>query len=261
MKLQNVGYHKEQDIAKGKISLCSMERGKRMLDILYEDDYILVCVKPVGIESQSSRSFEPDMVSQIKNYLSGIYTCGKPPYVGVIHRLDKPVGGIMVYAKNPFAAVELSKELQAHKIRKKYYAVLCGKPVDNVGKLVDYLWKDGKTNTSKVVTASHEGAKRAELNYRLIAVKQEDQLLSLVEVELITGRHHQIRVQFSHLGFPLWGDNRYRPEVIQGNHHGRDTIGLYAYELKFQHPKTKKELLFQKNPTEGVFQRFSDILE
>jgi len=231
-----------------------------MLEILYEDDYLLVCEKPVGIESQSSRSFEPDMVSLIKNYLSAGYTSGKLPYVGVIHRLDKPVGGIMVYAKNSFAASELSKEIQSHKITKKYYAVLCKIPVAYEGILVDYLQRDGKTNRSRVVASDQEGAKRAELKYKIVGVKTEgSQSLALAKVELITGRHHQIRVQFSHIGCPIWGDNRYHSGIAEDSR--SRNIGLYAYELSFRHPKTKKELSFMRKPTEEIFQGFTDISE
>lgn len=140
-----------------------------MLDVLYEDKDVLVVVKPAGIESQTSRRLEPDMVSEIKNYLhrkaqeakklsTGLSpkasTVTVEPYVGVIHRLDKPVRGVMVYAKNQKAAAHLSRQVQDGKLEKIYQAVVCGKPVDNVGKYVDYLLKDGKTNTSRIVDKS-----------------------------------------------------------------------------------------------------------
>ena len=115
-----------------------------MLKVLYEDQELLVAVKPAGMESQAARRFEPDMVSAIRNHLVMNKSCtpGQAPYVGVIHRLDKPVGGIMVYAKNKKAAAALSKQVQEHKLQKTYRAVVCGKPVDNVGNFVDYLLKD-----------------------------------------------------------------------------------------------------------------------
>ena len=154
-----------------------VERKSVMLDVLYEDKDVLVVVKPAGIESQTSRRLEPDMVSEIKNYLhrkaqeakklsTGLSpkasTVTVEPYVGVIHRLDKPVRGVMVYAKNQKAAAHLSRQVQDGKLEKIYQAVVCGKPVDNVGKYVDYLLKDGKTNTSRIVDKSAAGAKRAE---------------------------------------------------------------------------------------------------
>ena len=124
-----------------------------MLKVLYEDDEILVVIKPAGVESQAAKRFAPDMVSEVKKHLVINKSCtpGKEPYVGVIHRLDKPVRGVMVYAKNQKAAAHLSRQVQDGKLEKIYQAVVCGKPVDNVGKYVDYLLKDGKTNTSRIV--------------------------------------------------------------------------------------------------------------
>lgn len=197
-----------------------------MLDILYEDKDILVVVKPAGVESQTSRRLEPDMVSEIKNYLhrkvqetkklsTGLSpkasTAPVDPYVGVIHRLDKPVRGVMVYAKNLKAAAHLSRQVQEGKLEKIYQALVCGKPVDNVGKYVDYLLKDGKTNTSRIVDKSVAGAKRAELEYQILEKKEQEDgtVRSLVEIHLHTGRHHQIRVQFAAHGTPLMGDTKY----------------------------------------------------
>lgn len=163
-----------------------VERKSVMLDILYEDKDILVVVKPAGVESQTSRRLEPDMVSEIKNYLhrkvqetkklsTGLSpkasTAPVDPYVGVIHRLDKPVRGVMVYAKNLKAAAHLSRQVQEGKLEKIYQALVRGKPVDNVGKYVDYLLKDGKTNTSRIVDKSVAGAKRAELEYQILEKK------------------------------------------------------------------------------------------
>ena len=170
-----------------------VERKSVMLDVLYEDKDVLVVVKPAGIESQTSRRLEPDMV-----------------------RLDKPVRGVMVYAKNQKAAAHLSRQVQDGKLEKIYQAVVCGKPVDNVGKYVDYLLKDGKTNTSRIVDKSAAGAKRAELEYQILEEKEQGDgaVRSLVEIHLHTGRHHQIRVQFAAHGTPLVGDTKYgAPEL------------------------------------------------
>ncbi len=178
-----------------------------MLNILYEDEAVLVVWKPVGMESQSGHGFDADMVSEIRRYLS----TGKPvdnhklstksvePYVGVIHRLDKPVSGVMVYAKTKNAAAALSKQVAEGKMHKKYLAVLCGKPVDNVEKYVDYLLKDEKENTSRIVDMGIKGGKRAELICRVLESKTVEPYgeLTLAEIELLTGRHHQIRVQMS----------------------------------------------------------------
>ena len=139
--------------------------------------------------------------------------------MGVIHRLDKPVSGVMVYAKTKNAAAALSKQVAEGKMHKKYLAVLCGKPVDNVEKYVDYLLKDEKENTSRIVDMGIKGGKRAELICRVLESKTVEPYgeLTLAEIELLTGRHHQIRVQMSGHGLPLWGDNRYNPAFCQGD--------------------------------------------
>ncbi len=198
-----------------------------MLNILYEDEAILVVWKPVGMESQSGRGFDADMVSELRRYLStkkpvdnhNLSTKAVEPYVGVIHRLDKPVSGVMVYAKTKNAAAVLSKQVAEGKMHKKYLAVLCGKPVDNVEKYVDYLLKDEKENTSRIVDMGIKGGKLAELICRALETKEVEPYgaLTLAEIELLTGRHHQIRVQMSGHGLPLWGDNRYNPAFQKGD--------------------------------------------
>ena len=198
-----------------------------MLHILYEDEAVLVVWKPVGMESQSSRGFDVDMVSEIKRYLStkkagdnhNLSTKAVEPYVGVIHRLDKPVSGVMVYAKTKEAAGALSRQVSEGGMHKKYLTVLCGKPVDNVEKHVDYLLKDEKENTSRIVDMGIKGGKRAELICRAVETKTVEPYgeLTLAEIELLTGRHHQIRVQMSGHGTPIWGDNRYNPAFQAGN--------------------------------------------
>lgn len=193
-----------------------------MLKVLYEDQAILVVEKPAGMESQASRKLEPDMVSEIKKYRSRCDAgqlstkCSTNPstkpvdiYVGVIHRLDKPVSGVMVYAKTREAAASLSQQIQDGRMKKVYHAIVCGKPVDNVGNYVDYLLREGKTNFSTVVEKGTKDAKRAELRYHVLKTLQEER--SLIEIELLTGRTHQIRVQFAAHGTPLWGDARYNP--------------------------------------------------
>ena len=181
-----------------------------MLKVFYEDQDIIVVKKPVGVESQATHSFAPDMVSEIHKHINKLSTEAGESYVGVIHRLDKPVGGIMVYAKTKKAAAALSKQVQEHKMKKTYRAVICGKPVDNVGNFVDYLLKDEKENLSRIVDKGISQSKRAELRYQVVdSLEIDGDILTLVEIELLTGRHHQIRVQFAGHGLPLWGDNRY----------------------------------------------------
>ena len=228
-----------------------------MLSILYEDNHIIVVIKPDGLESQSGKSFAPDMVSEIRKHLAShpqdihkltkeTSTASKypqPPYVGVIHRLDRPVSGIMVYAKNPKAAASLSTSLQQGKIEKWYQAVICGKPVDNNGTYVDYLKQDKKNNCSRIVDKSDPESKRAELEYKVLdciqTEEKDPQYLSLVEIKLLTGRHHQIRVQMAHMGHPLIGDRKYN---LTGT--SSPKLLLCAFRLSFRHPVTGKKMEF-----------------
>ena len=228
------------------------------LNILYEDEEILVAEKPVGMESQSAKSFEPDMVSEVKKHINTISPKKGEPYVGVIHRLDKPVGGVMIYAKTKNAAESLSKQVSGHQMEKIYYAVVCGKPVDNFGTYVDYLWKDGKNNCSKIVDKGIKGAKLAELDFRVVdKAEQEGEELSLVEVKLKTGRHHQIRVQMAAHGIPLWADQKYNPAFQQKKI--RANIGLFASSLSFFHPVTKKKMTYTLKPKGEMFGLFSSL--
>ena len=167
-----------------------------------------------------------------------------PAYVKVYSRLKNeinkgtyPVGGF------------LPKECELEKI---YQAIVCGKPVDNVGKYVDYLLKDGKTNTSRIVDKSVAGAKRAELDYQILEEKEQEDgtVRSLVEIHLHTGRHHQIRVQMAHAGMPLVGDRKYNP-----GQNSQEPLALCSAKLGFQHPVTKKQLEFQVQPAGMAFKR------
>ena len=225
-----------------------------MLKVLYEDQEILVAVKPAGVESQAARRFSPDMVSEVKKHLviNKMCTPGKEPYVGVIHRLDKPVSGVMVYAKTKNAAAKLSSQLQNGKMKKIYWAVVCGKPVNDVDNFVDYLKQSVDGNYSQVVDKGIKDAKRAELSYRILDYRETEQGgLSLLEIRLMTGRHHQIRVQCAAHGIPLWGDGKYNPDQqVQG------PLALCAVRLAFSHPVTGKALEFSIKPSGGVFEKF-----
>lgn len=232
-----------------------------MLNILYEDNDIIVVIKPVGTASQTERSMSPDMVSLLMNHQKATGIAN--PYVGVIHRLDKPVSGVMVYAKNKKAAAALSKDMAAHNWNKKYMAVVCTRdeltPSDKQITLEDYLVRDGKTNTSRVCPPDTADSKKAVLNYRILATKSlsgfpslqkhispdipDINFLSLIDVELLTGRHHQIRVQFSSRDMMLWGDTKYGSPSFK-----RTNVALFSYELSFKHPATGKKLVFNSEP-------------
>ncbi len=241
-------------------------RESKKMDILYEDKELIVVIKPSGVESQSAKALDADMVSMIKNYLSkenGI----SDPYVGVVHRLDKPVSGIMVYAKEKEAAAALSKQVASGGMKKIYQAIVCGQPKGKEGHLVDYLSMDNKTNTSLVVSSKDKNGKKAELNYKLLKHKYIDgKQLSRLEIELLTGRHHQIRVQLSHAGLPIVGDRKYNPMYSdkEGKEKGTATAGkaagdkggslaLAAVSLTFTHPKTRRSLSFSYMPKGDIW--------
>lgn len=226
------------------------------LRILYEDEHIIVCHKPAGIPTQTSKLGEQDMVSLLKNYLYKNQTEKKEPYIAVIHRLDQPVEGLLVFAKTPFAAKELNKGLQGAGFGKYYKAVLFGVPKETSGTLEDYLVKDGRTNTSRVCAPSEKDAKKAVLSYEVIATgKDDDKDISLVRVQLDTGRHHQIRVQMSNMGCPIWGDVKYNTASVQDRRFRQ--IALCAYKLEFVHPKTKKKMEFEVEPEGEGFAKLS----
>ena len=226
-----------------------------MLNVLYEDQEIIVVVKPAGVESQAAKKFAPDMLSEIKKHMviNKLCTPGKEPYVAVIHRLDKPVSGVMVYAKTKKAAAALSEQVQNRKMDKFYEAVVCGKPVNNVDNFVDYLKKSVDGNYSQIVDKGENESKRAELSYELLkTVETENGELSHVRIHLLTGRHHQIRVQFSGHDLPLYGDGRYNPMFVGK----REPLALCAVSLAFDHPTTGKRMEFSMKPSGGAFRLF-----
>lgn len=228
------------------------------LSILYEDQNIIVCHKPAGIATQTARVGQCDMVSEITGYLARRQgNGGKLPYVGVVHRLDQPVEGILAFAKDKGAAAELGRQITANEMQKYYEAVVCGKEIPLKGELTDFLLKDGKTNTSKVVSKQEKGAKLAKLTYEVIERKEYDGgqgaqplWLGRVRIHLLTGRHHQIRVQMANAGLSLLGDRKYgSPEAREASERlGIPSIALCASELHFQHPQTGRELCFRITP-------------
>ena len=172
--------------------------------ILHEDNHIIVVHKPAGLAVQSARIGQADLVSELKKHLAK--SVGSNPYLGVIHRLDQPVEGVLVFAKNPKAAADLSKQLQSDDFCKEYVAVVCGRPEKPEGELVDFLEKE---NGMAVVAVPQKG-KKAVLTYRVLKeVTAQEKILSMLHITLKTGRFHQIRVQFSSRGFPLVGDHKY----------------------------------------------------
>lgn len=226
--------------------------------ILYEDDEMIVCHKAAGIATQTARVGQADMVSEVTNYLASQARsgAGKSPYVGVVHRLDQPVEGVLVFARNQRAAAELSRQITENRMEKYYYAVVCGQEFVQSGRLTDYLLKDGKTNTSRIVPPEVKGAKKAVLDYEILAEKDFSQRLALVRIRLHTGRHHQIRVQMSHAGMSLLGDHKYadvQTVRISEQMHVKE-IALCAFRLILQHPETGERMQFQIRPEGKSFQ-------
>ncbi len=208
-----------------------MEDGKAMINIIYEDNHLLVVQKPANIPVQADSSKDKDLLTLLKEYIKEKYHKPGSVYLGLVHRLDRPVGGLMVFAKTSKAAARLSKQIKDKEFQKTYIAVVEGKP-EKEGTLKDKLEKDSKTNITKV----SPNGKEAILNYKTLKTKDN---LSLVKINLITGRPHQIRVQFSSRNFPLYGDQKYNPNTP------KDQIALFAQKLEFIHPTTKEKLSFE----------------
>ena len=204
-----------------------------------EDNHVIVVVKPINVPVQLDASKDEDLLTMLKKYLKEKYNKPGNVYLGLIHRLDRPVGGVMVFAKTSKAASRLSEQVRTHQIIKKYYAIVEGKFNCHFGSMRDKLLKDNKTNMTIV---SSEG-KEAILNYKVLDFKNG---YSLVDIDLVTGRSHQIRVQFSSRNYPLYGDQRYNMRSKIG-----EQIALFSYYLAFNHPVTKEKMEFVENVPKG----------
>lgn len=210
------------------------------LNILYEDNHIIVVVKPFNILSQGDSTNDIDMLTMIKKYLKDKYSKPGNVYLGLVHRLDRPVGGIMVFAKSSKAASRLTNMIKNHNFTKKYLAVVNGILKEKEGSFTDYLKKTENGNT--IVTSKKDG-KVSKLNYKVVEENKSNNL-SLVEIELLTGRHHQIRVQFSSRNHCLYGDQRY-------GKCDKKQIALWAYKLEFVHPVKKEKMIFLYFPPQN----------
>lgn len=211
------------------------------LNVIYEDNHVIVVEKPVNVPSQGDKTGDLDMLSIIKEYLKEKYNKPGNVYLGLIHRLDRPVGGIMVFAKTSKAATRLSEQVRNKEFQKKYLVIADGRFEKNTDILENYLLKNERTNMSKVVNEGTKNAKYAKLEYEVMKYNEETNL-SLVKVKLYTGRHHQIRLQLANIGHSIYGDQKY------GTRGRGKQICLWAYELSIKHPITKEEMTFNVMP-------------
>ena len=211
------------------------------LVIAYEDNHIIVVFKPAGILSQADKSGDVNMLTIIKSYLKEKYNKPGNVYLGLVHRLDRPVGGVMVFAKTSKAAARLSEQVREKIFKKKYLVIANGEFKEEKGVLADYLLKNEKNNMSKVVKENTKNSKFAELDYEVLKYDAELDL-SVLKINLHTGRHHQIRVQLSSRNHSIYGDQKYG-----GRGHGKQ-IALWAYNLKFYHPITNELMEFKAMP-------------
>lgn len=197
--------------------------------ILSEDNDIIVLEKPPGLPCQSDKTGDLDIMTALGR-----------DYLGLVHRLDRPVGGVMVYAKSQEANRWISRAISERNFHKEYLAVVCGRPQENSGELVDFLKKLTTVNMSKVVPESDSSGKKAVLQYTLVQRVKTEQFgeLSLLLIRLLTGRHHQIRVQLANSGLPLWGDTKYNPAFTHRKEWSQ--IALWSYMIKFRHPGGRK---------------------
>lgn len=238
--------------------------------ILHKDKDILICHKPTGLAVENVTVGRMDIVSELKNHI-------KSSYLGVVHRLDQPVEGLLVFAKNQKAAASLSRQLQQNTLNKEYYAVACGKLNSETGRLVEYLAKDNKTRMAKVINKTDADAREAILDYRVIQTKKCSDVItgsgamgglsetmlnaleiSLLNIQIQTGRFHQIRVQLSNAGMPILGDQKYGNEesVEMSLATGTKNVALCACSLHFKHPATGKRLSYEIKPDSGAFSLF-----
>jgi len=211
----------------------------KSIPILFEDNHLLVVVKPPDLLTQGDITGDPDLLSILKQDIKERYHKPGNVYLGLVHRLDRPVGGVMVFAKSSKAAARLSDQIRRRKFKKTYLAVVHGLPAKEKETLINYLLKDKKTNKVLVVKEGVEGAKEAILEYEVVAYSHP---YSLMKINLHSGRPHQIRVQFSKIGHPLLGDKRY------GRKDDFSQIALWSYRLSFEHPTLREWVEFSALP-------------
>jgi len=214
--------------------------------ILHEDNHIIVVLKPRNMPSQEDKTGDTDLLTAVKEYIKVKYEKKGEAFVGLVHRLDRPTGGVMVFAKTSKAAARLSEQIKEGKVGKKYFAITAGIPKERFGKIETYLVKDERNNIVKNHIAKVANSKLAILEYRVLELADEEGL-GLMDIDLITGRSHQARVQLAYLGNPIFGDHKYGGTKSVGKGH---TLALWAYSLTFTHPTTNELHTFRSFPPE-----------
>ena len=225
----------------------------KKLNVLFEDNQIIVVEKPVNIPSQGDKTGDIDMLTLVKDYIREKYNKPGEVYLGLVHRLDRPVGGVMVFARNSKSAGRLSEQVRIKEFKKNYLVIVDGKMEEEKGTLEDYLLKNERLNISKVVPEGTKNAKLAKLDYEVLKYDKEINL-SVLKVNLHTGRHHQIRVQFASKNHSIYGDQKY------GTRGRGKQICLWAYELTITHPVKKEKMTFKVLPEKtGSWKILEDV--
>ncbi len=222
------------------------EKNMENVNIIYEDNHVLVVIKPQNIPVQEDESKDKDLLTMLKEYLVEKYNKPGKAYLGLVHRLDRPTGGVMVFAKTSKAAERLCEQIKTGEFEKTYLTVVDGEPRIKSDRLSHYLKKNEKTNTVEVVPVLEQGAKLAELDYKVLESKDA---VSLVKVKLLTGRSHQIRVQMSTIGHPVYSDLKYGKTKKEK---APTFMALWATDLKFTHPTTKQRMSFRVFPPQDI---------
>ena len=218
-----------------------------MINVVYEDNHVIVVVKPPNMLSQADKTKDADMLTMVKEYIKVKYNKPGNVYVGLVHRLDRPVGGLMVFARTSKAAARLSAQMREHEMGREYLCVTEGQVKDKFT-LINYLIQNERMNRVMVCDADERGAQEAILHGHCLARKGGTALCSL---RLETGRKHQIRVQMKEMGAPLWGDHRY------GHGIPGQQIALWGYKLTFEHPTTRQVMTFQHLPCGSVWNHYA----
>lgn len=215
------------------------------MEVIYDDNQVVVALKPANIPTQADNSGDEDMLSKVKAFVKEKFNKSGEAFIGLVHRLDRPTAGVMVFARNSKSASRLTAQIQNGEFQKTYYAVVKGSPKKPKDRLINYLKKDEANNKVSLCSLSEIGAKKAVLDYEVLA-KHEG--LSLLKINLETGRSHQIRVQLSGIGCPVFGDAKYGIDVAPNSK--TTNLALWAGELEFKHPTEDKVLVFKVNPPE-----------